>query len=246
MAGPRTPLLEPRAYFESKTTPFDFGRVVAVVALVTIVITAGVGGILWSFTNQLDQPVSVENPEHYPEFACEKYEDGGPFEDMSTPSGCDPSVPEHVDERLGELVWQELSWVPWATLVFVPLAWLIEGVLLHLGTSLVGGSGRFTDTLTVAGWGMVPSTLRLLVVGAFIVYKLGHISLPPDPGAAVSVMESALSGLGLVSGVVTLVVVAWATYVRTYGLARGRDLDVSDAAVVTVGLSLVGLVFELV
>ncbi|WP_416838856.1 YIP1 family protein [Haloferax sp. DFSO52] len=245
MAGPRTPLFKPRAYFESKTPPFEFGRVVVIVALITVIVAAGVGGILWTFTNQLDQQVAVDNPDHNPEWSCEQYQEGGAFEEMPAPSGCDPSVPEQVDRRLGDLVWQELSWVPWAMLVFVPVTWVVQGVLLHVGTSLLDGTGRFTDTLTVAGWGMVPSALRLLVVGTFLVYKLGRISLPSDPSAAVSVMESALSGLGLVTGLVTLVVVAWATYVRTYGIARGRDLDLADAAIVTVGLSLVGFVFEL-
>ncbi|WP_411965530.1 Yip1 family protein [Haloferax sp. YSMS24] len=246
MAGPRTPLLKPRAYFASRTPPFSFGRALLVVGLVTLVLTAGVGGILWTFTEQLDQQVSVDNPDHRPEWACDEYEDGGAFEDMSPPEGCDPSVPEHVDRRLGDLVWQELSWVPWSMLVLVPLFWVIEAVLLHLGTSLVGGAGRFTDTLVVTAWGMVPSMLRLLVVGAYLVSRLGELSLPSDPEAAVAVLESSLSGLGLVTGLVTLAVVAWATYVRTYGLARGRDIDVADAAVVTVGLSVVGLLFELV
>jgi hypothetical protein len=130
-------------------------------------------------------------------------------------------------------------------LVLVPLGWLLEGVLLHLGSALVGGSGRFTDTLVVAGWGMVPSAVRLVTVGSFLVYQLTRLSLPADPTAAVDAMQASLSGLGLVTGGATLAVVAWATYVRTYGLARGRDIDIGDAALITVGLSLLGLVFEL-
>ncbi|KTG26204.1 Yip1 family protein [Haloferax profundi] len=245
MAGPRTPLFEPREYFDSKAQPFDFGRVLVVVALLSILLAVGVGGILWTFTQQLDQQVSVENPDHFPEWSCEQYEDGGAFDDMSAPDGCDPSVPETIDRRLGDLVWQELSWVPWAMLLFVPLGWVFQAALLHVGSSLVGGSGRFTDTLVVAGWGMVPSTLRLLAVGSFLVYQLSRVTLPADPEGAVSAMQASLSGLGLLTGAVTLLVVAWATYVRTYGLARGRDVDVGDAALVTVGLSVVGLVFEL-
>ena len=245
MAGPRTPLLEPRAYFESRTPPFDLGRVLVVIALLTLVLAAGVGGILWTFTQQLDQQVSVDNPDHRPDWACEQYREGGAFEEMTMPEGCDPSVPEQVDRRLGDLVWQELSWTPWAMVVLVPLTWLLEGALLHLGSALVGGSGRFSDTLVVAGWGMVPSAVRLVTVGSFLVYQLGRVSMPADPRAAVDAIQASLSGLGVVTGGATLVVVAWATYVRTYGLARGRDLDVGDAALVTVGLSLVGLVFEL-
>ncbi|KAB1192284.1 YIP1 family protein [Haloferax sp. MBLA0076] len=245
MAGPRTPLLEPREYFDSKTPPFDFGRVLAVVALLSIVLTAGVGGIFWTFTQQLDQQVSVDNPDHVPAWSCEQYEDGGAFDDMSPPDGCDSSVPETIDRRLGDLVWQELSWVPWAMLLFVPLGWVFQGAVLHIGSSLVGGSGRFTDTLVVAGWGLIPSTLRLLVVGSFLVYHLSRVTLPANPNGAVSAIQASLSGLGLLTGAVTLVVVAWATYVRTYGLARGRDVDVGDAALVTVGLSVAGLFFEL-
>ncbi|WP_396610509.1 Yip1 family protein [Haloferax sp. S1W] len=246
MAGPRTPLLKPREYFESKTPPLDFGRAVVAVAVVTLVLAAGVGGLLWTLTDQLDQQVTVDNPEHHPEWACEKYEDGGPFEDMSAPDGCDASVPEERQRPLGELIWEEFSWVPWAMLVFVPLIWLTEGVLLHLGSSFVGGEGRFTDTLTAAGWGMVPTVVRVLAVGAFLTYRFRTLSLPPDPEGAVQAMQASLTGLDLVSGAVMLVVVAWATYIRTYGLARARDLSVGNAAVVTVGLTLVGLLFEFV
>ncbi|SEK36491.1 Yip1 family protein [Haloferax larsenii] len=246
MTGPRTPLLKPREYFASKTPPLDLGRAVVAVAVVTLVLAAGIGGLLWTFTQQLDQQVTVDNPEHHPEWACEKYEDGGPFDDMSPPEGCDPSVPEEMQRPLGELIWEEFSWVPWATLVLVPLTWLFEGAMLHIGSSLVGGEGRFTDTLAVAGWGMVPTAVRTLAVGSYLIYRLGSLSLPSSPEAAVQAVQTAVSGLGPISGAVMLVVVAWATYIRTYGLARARDLPVGTAAVVTVGLTAVGLLFELV
>ncbi|AFK18354.1 YIP1 family protein [Haloferax mediterranei ATCC 33500] len=246
MSGPRTPLLKPRKYFESKTPPLDFGRALVAVAVVTVVITAGVGGILWTFTQQLDQQVSVDNPEHYPEHACEQYEPGGAFDDMEAPSGCDPSVPETLDKRLGDLIWQEYSWIPLAMLVFVPLVWLFEGSLLHLGSWLVGGDGRFTDSLVVSGWGMVPMVFRVLTVGTFVVYQLKQVSIPSNPEGALNAMQASFSGLGLVSTVAMLVVVAWGTYIRTYGLARARDIDIGSAASVTVGLSLIGLLLELI
>ncbi|ELZ86569.1 hypothetical protein C453_05509 [Haloferax elongans ATCC BAA-1513] len=244
MTGPRTPLLKPREYFASKTPPLDLGKAVVAVAVVTLVLAAGIGGILWTFTHQLDQQITVDNPEHHPEWACEKYEDGGPFDDMSSPEGCDPAVSEQIQRPLGELVWEEFSWVPWATLVLVPLVWLVEGSMLHVGSSLVGGEGRFTDSLAVAGWGMVPTVGRILAVGVFITYQFRNLSLPSDPEGATQAIQASLSGLDLVSGAIMLVVVAWATYIRTYGLARARDLSVENAAVVTVGLSLVGLLFE--
>ncbi|RDZ65595.1 YIP1 family protein [Haloferax sp. Atlit-12N] len=245
MAGPRTPLLKPREYFASRPRPLDTGRALAVVALVTLVVAAATGGILVTFTQQLDQQVSVDNPEHAPDWMCENYEEGGPFADMDAPAGCDPSVPEQIDKRLGDLVWQEISWVPWAMLVGVPLFWLFEGAMLHLGTSLVGGEGGFAESLTVAAWGMVPSAARAVALAGYLAYVLPRIDLPSTPEAAVTAMQSALSGFGLITGVVVVITVAWATYVRTYGMARARDLDVESAAVVTVGLSLVGLLFEL-
>ncbi|MFC7204462.1 Yip1 family protein [Haloferax namakaokahaiae] len=245
MAGPRTPLLKPRAYFDSKSPPLDLQRAALVVAVATLVVAVSAGGILWTFTQQLDQTVAVDNPNHWPDHMCENYEAGGGFEDMPMPSGCDSSVPETLDKRLGDLVWEEIGWIPWAVLVGTPLVWLFEAVVLHLGGTLVGGSGRFTDTLAVAGWGMVPSAVRAVVVGSYLVYQFGSLDLPSNPDSALNVVQAALAPLDLVSTLVALVVVAWATYVRTYGLARARDISVGDAAVVTVSLSFVGFLISL-
>ncbi|ELZ91894.1 hypothetical protein C440_16319 [Haloferax mucosum ATCC BAA-1512] len=242
MSGPRTPLLKPREYFESKS--LSFGRAVVVVALVTVVTTAGVGGLLWTFTQQLDQQVSVDNPEHHPEHMCEQYEPGGAFDDIDAPPGCDAAVSETVDKRLGDMVWQEVSWLIPSVLIGAPLVWLFEGFFLYLGGLVVGGEGRFTDTLVVAGWGMVSKLFRLLVVVALMSYQLSQLSLPDSPAGARDAILGVISGVSPVAAVAVFVAIAWGTYIRTYGLARAHDVDVSSAAVATVGLALAGLFFE--
>ncbi|WP_410765516.1 hypothetical protein [Haloferax sp. DFSO60] len=84
-----------------------------------------------------------------------------------------------------------------------------------------------------------------LVVGAYLVYQFGTLDLPADPDGALSVMQAALASLDLLGTLVALVVVAWTTYIRTYGLACARDIAVGDAAVVTVSLSFIGFLINL-
>jgi hypothetical protein len=182
----------------------------------------------------------MDNPEHVPEWACENYAES----DISTPSGCDPSVPETVERDVGALVVQKYSWLPLAALVLVPLLWLFEAGVLHLGTVFVGGEGPLSDTLAVAGWGMVPSVARLLGVGAVLLYQLRTTPIPGSAGGSVAALEAAFAGLGALSLGAAVLVAVWGGAVRVYGLSSARDVTTGEAFWVVVAVTVVGLLFE--
>ncbi|WP_313692183.1 Yip1 family protein [Halorarum halobium] len=242
MSGPRTPLLRPGSYFESHDGSPPVADAAIAVAVVAALTAGGVGLFLGEFAASVDATVEMDNPEHRPEWACENYENM----DVSTPSGCGSSVPETVDRDLGTLVAEELSWLPWATLFVVPVFWLFQAGVLHALTAMAGGEGSFAGTLSVAGWGMVPSIARLLGVGAVILYQLRTTPVPGSPEGAVAALEAALAGLGTISIGAALVVAVWGGYVRTYGLASARDVSFDEALIIVAATTLVGLGFELV
>ncbi|WP_435147916.1 YIP1 family protein [Halobaculum sp. P14] len=240
MAGPRTPLLHPQEYFaEQSSAPLRDATIV--VGAVAVLSAAGASVLLHEFAATLDVMVEVQNPAHTPEWVCE-----GPNPLNTTRTGCDPSVPETIERRLGALLLEEYSWLPWATLVVVPLLWLVQGVVLHVGSAMFDAEGEFGRSLAVAGWGMAPSLARLFAVGGFLVYKLRTASIGGTPESAVQALEAVVATVGPASMGGAVVVAVWAGVIRTYGLAELRDVSVSDAAALVVVTTVVGLLFELV
>lgn len=177
-----------------------------------------------------------------PQSHCDNYADSG----ISTPRGCDPSVPETIERDLGTLVAEEFSWVPWATLLVVPLFWVFQAGVLHGASALADGTGPFADTLAVAGWGMVPSVVRVLGVGALLMYQLRTTPVPAPPEGAVAALEAAFAGLSAISLIAAAAVAVWAGAVRVYGLASAREIPTDEAFWIVLATTLVGLLFEAV
>jgi hypothetical protein len=157
---PRTPLLHPDEYFEKHPPEHDLARATGVVLLVAIVATAAAGVIGWTFAQALDVMVTVENPAHTPEWACENFADSG----LSTPEGCGADVSATTQVNLGEQVWERFrGYLP---LVFVATfaAWVVAAVLVHAATAFADGAeGPFTATLAVSGWAAAPNLLQAVV-----------------------------------------------------------------------------------
>ena len=241
MTGPRTPLLRPKSYFESHGGSPPLGDAAIAVAVVAVLTAGGVGVFLLEFDRAVDATVTMDNPEHTPEWACET------FAEMNTsPAGCDPSVPETIERDVGTLVVEEYSWLVPAMLLFVPVFWVVHATVLHIGSALAGGEGRFGATLAVAGWGMVPSVTRLLGVGALLVYRLRTTPVPGSTEGALAALETAFAGLNAVSVGAAVVVAVWAGAVRVYGLSSARDVSTAEAFWVVLAITVVGLLFEAV
>ncbi|QLG28757.1 YIP1 family protein [Halorarum halophilum] len=242
MSRPRTPLLRPQSYFQAHDGSPPLGDAMIAVLVVAVVTAGGVGLFLSEFDRAVDATVTMDNPEHVPEWACENYAES----DISTPSGCHPSVPETVERDVGSLVVEKYSWLPLVVLLFVPVLWVFQGAVLHGASALFDGKGTFSDTLAVAGWGMVPSVTRMLAIGALLVYQLRTTTFPGSTEGAVAALEAAFAGLSTISLVATAVVAVWAGAVRVYGLASAREITTGEAFWIVLASTLVGLLFEAV
>lgn len=235
MSGPRTPLLRPGRYFAAHdgTPPLKH----AALAVLVVTIATAVGGalVIDQLAAALDVTITVDNPAYPGEMFC----DGG----ENTPSGC--TEPKTVERELGALVAEEFSWLPFAMLFIVPGWWLLQATILHLASRLADGEGSFGGTLVAAGWGMVPSLVRIVGVAAFVVVSVQSLTFPADPQGAVQALRTALAGAKPLSLGLAVLAAVWGGAIRTYGLADARDLTTWTAGWIVGILTVVGLLFEL-
>lgn len=117
--------------------------------------------------------------------------------------------------------------------------WLLYAVVFyaiaHLGFE---GSGSFSDTIALTGWGYVPAVINqaLSVAAAYTVF--GGVSLPGSAQAAQDTMTELQSDpILLVVGIIGLALLAWSGVIWTYAMAHLHDLSQRDAAI-TVGIPL--------
>lgn len=223
---PRTPLLHPDEYFERSPPAREFGLALAIAVAVALATTAGVGVVGWAFAGKLDVQVTVDNPAHAPDWACDDE-----FSDIPTPEGCAPDVPETTQVNLGQQVWEEFT--GYLPLVFVlgVLAWPVVAAVLHGLSALAGGEGSLAGTLTVAAWASVPELVRVVGASAYVVWRIQRITLPREPEAAVERLRT-LTEFGTQAPVLVLgiLVTAWQAYIWTHGLRHARSLSLGAAA----------------
>lgn len=238
MSGPRTPLLRPGRYFAAHDGSPPLKHAALAVLVVAVATAGGAALIIDQLAAALDVPVTVDNPAYPGDMFCGE---NSAYDD--TPSGCDE--PKTVERELGALVAEEFSWLPFATLLLVPVWWLFQATVLHLTSALADGEGSFDGTLAVAGWGMVPSLVRLVGVAGFIAVSVQSITAPADPDGAVQALRVAMTGVQPLSFGLAFLAAVWAGAIRTYGLADARDLSTWRAGWIVGLLTLFGLLFEL-
>lgn len=205
---------------------------------VAVATAVGAAVIIDQLATTMAVMVTVDNPDYPGDAFC-----GENAASQDTASGCDQ--PKTVDRELGALVAEEFSWFPPVAFVVIPIWWLFQAGVLHAASGVVDGEGSFGETLVVAGWGMVPSLVRILGVTAFIAVSVQSLALPSNPEGAVDALQAALAGVQPLSFGLAFLAAVWAGAIRTYGLADVRDLRVSTAAWVVGALTAFGLLFEL-
>lgn len=118
--------------------------------------------------------------------------------------------------------------------------WLLYAVVFyaiaHLGFD---GSGSFTDTLALTGWGYVPAVINQAIGVAAAYTVFGGVSLPESAQAAQETLTELQSDpILLASGIIGLALLAWSGVIWTYAMAKLHDLSRRDAAI-TVGIPVV-------
>ncbi|MFC7075743.1 YIP1 family protein [Haloarcula halophila] len=128
----------------------------------------------------------------------------------------------------------------------VLVLWLVLGAALFLGAKLGGGRGTFGATLEVAAWGLVPTLVGVVVVGAALVVYGLQADLAIDSlaalGARLRPLQSGVSGLAVL--LVQIGTAAWQAFIWAAGLrvAHGIDRFSAVATAIVVAVALVVLV----
>lgn len=252
-----TPLLRPGEFFAERT-PLRVAPAVGVVLLVAVATTAGTGLLGMLFAEQIEGTMTVDNENRPPDWVCEDSAGGstGDSTDGTTDSGTAVSAESMLQEGCDEPKTREVSasklmmdaFAERLPFVFLGpfIAWLAFAVVLHLLSGALGGSNGFGQTLAVAGWGLLPSILRMvavLILGYFFVQGLSLSSDPEVLTRQVEALKDTARSWPMV--LVGLAEAAWQGYVWAHGLANAREMNLGDAAMAAGLLAVAVFVFGL-
>ncbi|WP_423743287.1 Yip1 family protein (plasmid) [Haladaptatus sp. SPP-AMP-3] len=219
-------LVRPDRFFENRAPRPSLASAFGVVLVVALVTTAVFGFVGWSMSQRMTGTTKIDNPNRPDEVFCDGFAAGGAA-NLST--GCDR--PEQKTVVIGNLVWEGFQKKIPFVFITVLLAWPLIAVGLHVASAVAGGEGSFSNTLAVAGWGMLPSLVQMLVgIGLFFLALRGADLSGSDPQVVLDQLQSlvatARGGTLFVSALGT----AWQWVVWTYGLKHARRLSTAAAA----------------
>lgn len=226
IAALRQLLFDPDAFF-ARRDDLPSGPVGLAVAFgVSTLVTTVLGLALFGIAGQLTGTVTVDNPAHAPEWAC----DGGSGAEF-TPTGCD--APATIERRLGDIFWEAASDQLVPLLVGLVVVWAGLSVALWVAATLAGGRGSLGETAGVAASGMVPTVATAAVAGGLLVwFATGADLSASDPQQVLATFRALTTGLrGLALTGVQLLGAAWQAYVWAYGLVHTHDLPTDRAGV---------------
>lgn len=234
--SPIDPLVRPGGFFERHPWNRLLGGAAAVVLVLALVSAIGFTAMGWVLADEMTGTSTVDNPEHTPEWVCEQH--GSSF------SGCDE--PETIEVENGELLWEGWTGSGSAGYVFLAmlLGWPLVAAALHAASWFAGGEGSFGRTLAVAGWGMAPTVLEVVLAVALWWYQVRTAELASDPEVLVRQIEGIEPLFG--GTVLTVAFGLWQWYVWTHGLERGRGLSREAAAVAAGAVAAVWILSGLV
>ncbi|NHN46635.1 YIP1 family protein [Halostella sp. JP-L12] len=223
--SPRTPLLRPGRYFDERGV--SLARGLAVVALVTAAMVAGVYGMGLIFTERIDGAVTVDNPERPPDAFCE-----GSAGSEQLASSCDE--PKEVKRDIDEFLWKAVGKSASGLVLGLPIVWLFVGGLLHAGSWLAGGEGSARNSWAVAAWGLAPGVAGFAVglVVLALTFDPVTVSSSAEPAALRREVIDSLGALevaGTVTGVATTL---WGAVIWRVGLQEGRNVGGTAASAV--------------
>lgn len=223
---PLTPLLRPSKYYEEfDPSIFESSMAVFVTAIVVSLSLLAVGVIA---AGGVHVNVAVESPVHPSDVICSQHGSGGDgVGDVNGPN-CD--VPATTAQFVTG--WRTVS--AWAPLTFAAVyaVWFGTSVGLHLFTSLFVDEPNFGDTLSIAGWGIVPLALEAFITLLLVLLAFARFPMSAPLSELVAQVRSLLVTFGgSVRFLVSASVAAWQGYVWTLGLKRVHGFSLPRATV---------------
>ncbi len=236
-------LVAPREFFETHPPGDSFGGALLVVLAVSLITTLGVAAIGWTFATNVDATYTETVAEPWPESACESFED---MNVSSTPAPCAIDEPKTRQVDVGARLWEGFRGHLPLVFALSIVGWLLVGVALHVASAMAGGSGSFSGTLAVAGWGMLPAVVQVVVGTTAAVLAIRGTAFGGDPAVvADQLQQMADTTFGLWGTVGSVAATAWQVYIWVPGLERARSLDRESAVFAAGGVGVVTLVLSL-
>jgi len=185
-----------------------------------------------------DRPVTVENPDHISGAQCEQpttWPDS--FPEWTPPDGC--SAPETLSVELGSRAGGAMAALAPVGFVGVLFAWPALGGLLHY---LAGKGPRFDETFHLAALGLLPMSLKFLLLPVAVLLAPPELGTPATFEAIDSTVRAALLGWEyLPAAALSAVGLVWAGYVLAEGFAVRFDYSRTRAAAgVLASLAVIG------
>lgn len=217
---PSTPLVKPGRYYrEHESSLVESFTAVSLSALVVTLSLLLIGVIA---AGEIHVNLAVESPLHPSDAICSQM---GPIGDAITDlNGPSCTIPETTSRFVTG--WKQVSaWAP-LTFVGVLLAWFAVALGLHTFTELSNEGLDFTDTLSVAGWGLVPLAIEALVTLLLVMLAFAHFPTSiPMHGTFRTFQMLTVGFAGTIRFLVSLSVAVWQGYIWTYGLRHVHGLS---------------------
>lgn len=113
------------------------------------------------------------------------------------------------------------------------LSWLLMAGLLYAAARLKGGRGSFMEMLAVAGWGLAPTVVVILLTLAIAGYAVSTATFPADLESAAQKFARILDRTdGGAVVVLQLGAAAWQAHIFAGGVSVSHDLEFGDALIV--------------
>jgi hypothetical protein len=235
-------LLRPGRFFEERAPRPSLASAFAVVFLVALVSTAIFGFVGWSMSQRMTGTTQIDNPNRPDETFCsgEFFADGA----GNLSEACDR--PEQKTVVIGDLIWKGFQKKIPFVFLGVLAAWPLTAIGLHIASAVAGGEGSFSNTLSVAGWGMLPSLVQMLVgIGLFSLALRGADLSGSNPQVVLDQLQSLVATARGGSLLVSALGTAWQWVVWTYGLKHARRLSTEAAAAAAGAIALLSFLASL-
>lgn len=133
-----------------------------------------------------------------------------------------------------------------AGLLAVFVLWAIYAVAFHVISLAFDGEGGFRTTLSLVGWGFLPSIFSGVVAAVAMYLAIQGISVPSDPAAAATFQQQLQDQpVMLAASAAGIVFTLWQAFIWTFAVKHARSLEVRQAALTVAGPVALSIVWTL-
>jgi hypothetical protein len=219
----RALLVRPRRFFAQREA-LSLAHALGVLLLAGAVATGAIGAVMFVVSDHLDGTVTVDNPDHVPDWACEQQADMNDefTADVGTPAGC--TEPERVERDVGALFWQAANGLLAPFFVGFVIVWLVQAGVLHLAARVAGATGGFRQTAAITAYGTVAPAVGLAVAAVLLAATIDPVQAGGSEAAVESAVRTLVDRYAAPATVLGIGTTVWQAYIWARGLEVVQDL----------------------